>query len=106
MTPINPDPRASAVLGQKYAFATASLILGICCFVNILGLEKGLLAILFAWLALKSDPAPALSERRGWAQAGLVLGAILLVVVPTVLLLNLGRVKTVIDALMKLQNAK
>lgn len=104
MTPNN--PMESSVLGQKYAFATASLIMGIACYVNLLGMEKAVLAILFAWMALKQYPAPALTERRGWAKAGLAMGAILLAVVPTVLLLNLDRLELVIDALRKLQDAK
>ena len=41
--------RESLILGQKYAFATASLILGIVSFVNLLGLEKPILAIVFGW---------------------------------------------------------
>ena len=49
----NPDnPREAAVLGQKYAYATASLILGLLCFVNLAGLEKAVVAIVFGVLAL------------------------------------------------------
>jgi hypothetical protein len=33
------ETEASWILGQKYAFATAALILGICSFVNLLGLR-------------------------------------------------------------------
>ncbi len=32
--------KESLILGQKYAFAVVSLVLGIFCFVNLLGLEK------------------------------------------------------------------
>ena len=84
MNPMNSDPNAN-VLGQKYAFATASLIMGIASYVNLLGLEKAALAILFAWLALRTKPAPALGEHRGWAQAGLVLGASLWIMTPAML---------------------
>jgi hypothetical protein len=106
MTPNNLNPAESSVLGQKYAFATASLIMGIACYVNLLGLEKAILAIMFAWMALKQNPAPVLRERRGWAKAGVALGSILLVMVPTVLLLNLERLRGLIAALEKLQDAK
>ena len=62
--------KESLILGQKYAFATASLILGICSFVNLLGLEKPILAIIFGWLALRATPAPLLTQHRVWAKAG------------------------------------
>jgi hypothetical protein len=47
MSPMDTDPNAN-LLGQKYAFAMASLIMGIACYVNLLGLEKAAVAILFA----------------------------------------------------------
>ena len=50
------ESNTHAVLGQKYAYATASLVLGILCFVNFAGMEKATVAIIFAWLALKSTP--------------------------------------------------
>ncbi len=99
MNPMNTDPNAN-VLGQKYAFATASLIMGIACYVNLLGLEKAAAAILFAWLALRTKPAPALGEHRGWAQTGLVLGASLLIVIPTLLV---WKWDSLIDVVRKLQ---
>ncbi len=69
----------SLILGQKYAFATASLILGICSYVNLLGLEKPILAIVFGWLALRAQPGPRLTEHRVWAKAGMVLAEIVLI---------------------------
>ena len=73
-----PDHQANeqAVLGQKYAFATASLLLGIASFLSLLGLEKGILAVIFGVLALKAQPLPLLAARRAWAKTGVVLGAI------------------------------
>jgi len=99
MSPMNTDPNAK-VLGQKYAFATASLIMGIACYVNLLGLEKAALAILFAWLALRTRPSPALGEHRRWAQTGLVLGASLWIMIPTVLV---WKWDSVIELVRKLQ---
>lgn len=98
----NTSTQQSLVLGQKYAFATASLIMGVACFVSLLGLEKALLAIVFAWLALRQQPEPALKEHRTWAKAGLVLGILPLVIVPTLLILNFDRVMQIIDLLSKL----
>src|SRR5688572_32123018 len=96
------DTQQSLVLGQKYAFATASLILGISCFVSLLGMEKAILAIVFARLALRAKPEPMLTEHRIWAKAGLVLGILPLIIVPILLIINFDRVREIIDALSKL----
>ena len=100
------DTQHSLVLGQKYAFATASLILGVSCFVSLLGLEKAILAIVFAWLALRSAPEPALKEHRVWAKAGLVLGILPLIIVPILLIINFDRVREIIDVLSKLDGGR
>jgi hypothetical protein len=92
----NLDSRTQVVLGQKYAYATISLILGIACFITLAGMEKAILAVVFGWMALKSSPAPVLKERRVWAKIGLILGAVMLVVVPTIILLNFGRLHRLI----------
>lgn len=99
-------PEAQAVLGQKYAFATAALIMGIACYVNLLGMEKAIVAIIFGWMALKKAPAPKLVSHRNWAITGVVLGSVLLVLVPTVLLLNLDRIAELIDALSRLSGGR
>ena len=94
------------ILGQKYAFATASLILGICSYVNLLGLEKPILAIIFGWLALRTKPEPQLIEHRGWAKAGVTLGTIILIVLPVFIILNLDRLREFIDILSKLNGGR
>jgi hypothetical protein len=106
MSESNQESQAHVVLGQKYAYATISLILGLACFINLAGMEKAVLAVIFGWLALKSTPAPALRARRVWAQTGLVLGVLVLVVVPTIILLNLDRLRVIVEALMKLSDGK
>jgi hypothetical protein len=68
------ESQAHIVLGQKYAYATISLILGLACFVNLAGLEKAVLAVIFAWLALKATPGPLLTARRVWAKTGPLAG--------------------------------
>lgn len=102
----NQEHNQHAVVGQKYAYATISLIMGIACFVNFLGMEKAILAIIFGWLALRSAPPPALSERRSWAKAGLVLGSILLVVVPTMLIIFFDRIRELIDLIEKFSSGR
>jgi len=98
--------QASIILGQKYAYATISLILGLACFINLAGLEKALLAVIFGWMALKSTPAPALKARRVWAKTGIGLGALMLIVVPTIIILNLDRLRVAVEALIKLSEGK
>ena len=94
------------ILGQKYAFATASLILGICSFVNLLGLEKPSLAIIFGWLALRTKPEPRLTEHRGWAKAGVTLGTFILIVVPALIILNFDRLREFVEILSKLNGGR
>lgn len=98
--------RESLILGQKYAFATASLILGIVSFVNLLGLEKPILAIIFGWLALRAKPEPQLTQHRVWAKTGVVLGTIILIVVPTLIILNFHRLQEFIQILSKLDGGR
>jgi hypothetical protein len=98
--------RNSLILGQKYAFATASLILGIFSFINLLGLEKPILAIIFGWLALRAAPEPRLTEHRVWAKTGVVLGSIVLVVVPTLIVLNFDRLREFVEVLSKLNGGR
>jgi hypothetical protein len=93
-------------MGQKYAFATASLILGIFSFVNLLGLEKPILAIVFGWLALRARPEPRLTEHRIWAQVGVALGTIVLIVVPILIILNFDRLREFIEILSRLDGGR
>jgi hypothetical protein len=100
--------REAAILGQKYAYATASLILGLLCFVNLAGLEKAVLAIVFGVLALRSRPAPTLVQRRAWAKAGVAMGAGLIVLVPALIYFVVGidGLRQIIEALARLGAAK
>ena len=68
------SPSRDYILGQRRAYATTALILGVASFVNLLGLEKAALAIAFGALALNESPAPRLDGRRGAARAGVTLG--------------------------------
>lgn len=102
MSDLNKDSEAF-VLGQKYAFATASLIMGIVSYVNFLGMEKAAVAILFAWMALRRKPAPALGEHRGWAATGMALGTGLLLLLPALVWWKRDRL---LDLIMRLQDLK
>ena len=98
--------REPLILGQKYAFATASLILGIVSFVNLLGFEKPILAIIFGWLALRTKPGPPLTEHRVWAKTGVVLGTIILIVVPVLIIVNFHRLQEFVEVLSKLNGGR
>ena len=100
------EVQKNTVLGQKYAFATASLILGISCFISLLGLEKAILAIVFAWLALRTKPEPVLKEHRTWAKVGLVLGILPLIMVPTIIILKFDEIRELIEVLSKLNGGR
>jgi hypothetical protein len=100
------DAKDYTILGQKYAFATASLILGISSFVSLLGLEKAILAIVFGWLALRATPAPILQQHRMWAKTGIVFGVLPLVILPVVLVLNYDRLRELIECLSKMSGGR
>src|SRR4051812_7602199 len=94
------------ILGQKYAYATVSLILGVFCFVNFAGMEKAILAIVFGWLALRAKPEPLLKEHRLWAKTGLVLGSLVIIIVPLIITLNFNRLREFIEVLSKMSNGR
>jgi hypothetical protein len=98
----------AAVAGQKYAFATASLVLALLCFVNVAILEKAVVAILFGLQALRREPPPALVHRRTWAKAGVALGMIFLTVIPVLVWFVVGvdGLRQLFDALARLGAAK
>ena len=100
------EARDLTILGQKYAFATASLIMGIACFTNLLGLEKAILAILFGWLALRTKPEPVLKEHRVWAKVGIVFGILPLIILPVILILNYDRLRELIECLSKMSGGR
>ena len=100
------ENKQALILGQKYAFATVSLVLGIFCFVNLLGLEKPILAIIFGWLALRSAPEPKLTQHRIWARAGVVLGSIVLILIPVLIIINFDRLREFVEVLSRLNGGR
>ena len=100
------ETKQALILGQKYAFATVSLVLGIFSFINLLGLEKPILAIVFGWLALRAKPEPALNQHRMWAQVGLLLGAVILITVPTLIIIYFDRLREFVEILSRLNGGR
>ena len=100
------ENKQALILGQKYAFATVSLVLGIFCFVNLLGLEKPILAIIFGWLALRSVPEPKLTVHRIWAKVGVVLGTIVLILIPVLIIITFDRLREFVEVLSRLNGGR
>lgn len=81
-------------LGQKTAFAFASLLLGIASFLHLLGVEKAFLAIAFGVWAVRP---PRLRLRMGWARAGIVLGCLMIIALLVVIIAYHGQVAEVLN---------
>jgi hypothetical protein len=96
------DSPTSGVLGQKYAYATAALLVGIASFISLLGAEKAILAVVFGVLALKARPEPVLRSRRRWAQTGLALGIVFLVFLPVFLVIYRDRLYEMLTTLQRM----
>ena len=94
MTPTDP----SAVVSQRYAYATVALVVGLLSFVNLFGFEKSILAIVLGLKALGRSPAPALDVRRSWAASAVALGSLQISLVVMIILLNLDRIPKIIAA--------
>lgn len=62
--------------GAVSEFAVASLVMGIVSFINLLGLEKSAVAIVFGILALRKIGKADHIRGRGLAIAGLILGLV------------------------------
>jgi len=67
-------------MNQKSKLAIVSLVLGICSFIQLLGIEKAVLAIVFGNLALKEINQAQLTGKKN-AYAGIILGSIYILVV-------------------------
>lgn len=96
------NPPNEAVLGQRYAFATISLVLGIASFINLFGIEKGILAVVFGFLALRQNPAPGLKARRTWGVLGMTFGALQIIAVIAIVALNFDKILEVIRMIERL----
>ena len=105
MTASNPVP-SSFISGQRFAFASMAVVVGLLAFVNLAGIEKAILAIVLGVKALSASPAPPLTERRGWARAGAILGAVQLTLIVGIVLFNLDRIGRVIEVLEALSDLR
>ena len=97
---------ASFIAGQRYAFASMAVVVGLLAFVNLAGIEKAILAVVLGARALSASPAPELSERRGWARAGVVLGCVQMTLLVGIIAANIHRIGRVIEVLRALSDLR
>jgi len=71
---------------SKSRLAVVALLLGIFAFVNLLGLEKGLMAVVVGWLALAEIKETPGKSGKGLAWAGIILGLASLTLIAGILL--------------------
>lgn len=81
---VSPAEQQALRRGRSEGLATAAMALGVLSFIQLLGAEKALLAIVLGLIALRGVGSQA-SRRRGWV--AIVLGAVYLVVTAVALLL-------------------
>ncbi len=82
---------------KKSKFAIVSLVLGIFSFVQLFGLEKGILAVIFGFLALNEISNHSEVEGKNYAWAGIVLGTLYLVLAITLLSMKFPQLKEYIE---------
>ena len=61
---------------KRNKLAIAALVMGIVSFINLLGLEKGLMAIIIGWMAIRELKVEPSRGGKGMAWAGVILGAL------------------------------
>lgn len=82
--------------GRSEGMATAALALGAVAFLNLLGIEKGILAIVLAVLSLRNAPAGSPPRR---ARIAIALGVVQLATVVMVLVLFHDKLRQLIELL-------
>lgn len=66
---------------KRNRLAIVALLLGITSFINLFGLEKGIMAIIAGWMAIGEIREEPELGGKGMAWAGLVLGAVSVVAI-------------------------
>ena len=96
-----PGSQNDLIRGQRLAFAGASLALGICSFISLLGVEKAILAIVFGVLALRNAPGRPMAHGR--ARLGIVLGGLQIALVLALLVVFHDDVMRFFESMERLQ---
>ena len=72
-------------MGSKSKIAVIAMVIGIVSFLNLLNIEKAILAIVAGWIGLKEIKDEA-KTGKGFAIAGIVLGSLYIVTITLVLI--------------------
>jgi hypothetical protein len=91
------SPNDAYEAGRRAGLATAALALSIAAFINLLSLEKSVLAIVLGFLALKGARHRRAEHR--FARAAIVIGAVHVVTLVTVLIVFHDRLAELIRLL-------
>ncbi|GEM_PF-1399218 len=97
--PADTPPRDARALGRAEGLAGAALAIALLAFVNLLGAEKGLLALVLGFVALRGAAG---GRARTWARIAIGLGALQLVTVALVVLLFREEIGQLLALLAKL----
>lgn len=87
--------------GVLSEFAVASLVLGIISFVNLFGVEKSIVAIVFGILALKRIAGNSRLSGKNLAISGIILGSVAMILLTTLTIKYFPQVKQTIENTMK-----
>jgi hypothetical protein len=71
---------------KVYPYALISFILGVVSFIQLLGLERAIPAVIFGVIALKKMNAEGVTEGKRYAYAGITLGIIYLIVLTIIMI--------------------
>lgn len=79
------------------AFAIASLVIGVAAFINLAGLEKAIIAVIFGLLALKEMEKNSELGGKNFAYAGLAIGGLAAVVAIVLIVKFLPQIKAQLE---------
>ncbi len=71
---------------KRCRLAIIALLLGITSMINLLGLEKGVMAVIVGWLAIGEIKNQPSLKGKGMAWAGLILGVLSIITILVVLI--------------------
>ena len=75
------------------AFAVARLVIGLLSFIQVIGIEKAAVAIIFGWLALRRTKPGGPEQGRNLAIFGIILGVVYIILVIIIVLRYLPQIR-------------
>ena len=71
---------------KRCKLASIALLLGIASLINLFGLEKGIVAIVAGWMAIREIKEEPLLKGKGIAWAGFILGVLSIITIISLLI--------------------